>query len=267
MAEVIAMPSPFPGMDPYLEASEIWVDFHSDLAAEIRTVLNRTMPRRYIAQVSPRVVYEVIEISQLRSARPDVGVYAPSEPSGIGSSAAVATEVAPVESVVAIEEPVRYYSVEIREVGTMRLVTAIEILSPANKRPGSETREEYLRKRRALLRSEAHLIEIDLLRGGERMPLEKPVPKAAYYIVLSRRQRRPVVEVWPVQLWEPLPVIPVPLLHPDPDVPLDLNAVVASVYERGAYDRIIDYRQPPPPPLTDEEAQWIDRWLRQKGLR
>ncbi|MFA0760473.1 MAG: hypothetical protein HZLCBSQH_000567 [Candidatus Fervidibacterota bacterium] len=261
------MPSPFPGMDPYLEASEICVDFHSDLAAEIRTVLNRTMPRRYIAQVSPRVVYEVVEIGELRSARPDVGVYAQSEPSGIGSSEAVATAVAPVESVVAIEEPVRYYSVEIREVGTMRLVTAIEILSPANKRSGSDARREYLDKRRAILRSSTHLMEIDLLRGGERMPLEKPVPKAAYYIVLSRIQKRPRVEVWPVQLWEKLPTIPVPLLPPDPDVPLDLNAIVASVYERGAYDRILDYRQPPPPPLTDEEAQWIDRWLREKGLR
>ncbi len=179
MAEVFRMPSPFPGMDPYLEASEIWVDFHSDLAAEIRTVLNRTMPRRYIAQVSPRVVDEVIEINQWRSARPDVGVYAPSEPSGVGSSVTVATAVAPVESVVAIEEPVRYYSVEIREVGTMRLVTAIEILSPANKRSGSDARREYLDKRRAILRSSTHLIEIDFLRGGERMPLETPVPKAA----------------------------------------------------------------------------------------
>jgi hypothetical protein len=148
----------------------------------------------------------------------------------------------------------------------MRLVTAIEILSPANKRSSSDARREYLDKRRAILRSSTHLIEIDLLRGGERMPLEKPVPKAAYYIVLSRVQKRPVVEVWPVQIWDKLPIIPVPLLHPDPDVPLDLNSVVASVYERGAYDRIIDYRQPPPP-LTDEEAQWIDKWLREKGLR
>jgi hypothetical protein len=269
MAEVIAMPSPFPGMDPYLEAPELWVDFHNNLASEIQAALNRALPRRYIARLTPHVVYELVEVAEIHSARPDIGVYEtqPPEPSGTLTTTAVATITAPVTSLVTLEEPVRLMSVEIREVRTKRLVTAIEILSPANKRPGSETREEYLRKRRALLRSEAHLIEIDLLRGGERMPLEKPVPKAAYYIVLSRRQRRPVVEVWPVQLWEPLPVIPVPLLHPDPDVPLDLNAVVASVYERGAYDRIIDYRQPPPPPLTDEEAQWIDRWLRQKGLR
>lgn len=260
------MPSPFPGMDPYLEAPEIWVDFHNNLASEIQATLNRLLGQRYVARLSPRVVLEIVETGELKSIRPDIAVYQqPIEQGTIQTATAVLT--APVESTVAIEEPVRLHSVEILEVGTMRLVTAIEILSPANKRLGTEAREEYLSKRRSILRTDAHLIEIDLLRGGERMPLEKPVPKAAYYIVLSRRQRRPIVEVWPIQIWEKLPTIPVPLLPPDPDVPLDLSAVVASVYERGAYDRIIDYRQPPPPPLADEEAKWIDSWLREKGLR
>ena len=99
------------------------------------------------------------------------------------------------------------------------------------------------------------------------MPLSKPIRYAAYYVVLSRSNRRPRVEVWPIQIWEKLPTIPVPLLPPDPDFPLDLNSVVASVYERGAYDRIIDYRQLPPPPLTNEESQWLDSWLREKKLR
>ena len=256
-------------MDPYLEAPDIWVDFHGRLAEVISSELNRKLPARYVARLSPRVVYEFVEIAETLGIRPDIGVYETQtmERAETPTPAAVTTITAPVISLVALEEPVRLFSVEIREVGTMRLVTAIEILSPANKRSGSDARAEYLDKRRALLRSNTHLIEIDLLRSGERMPLEKPVPKAAYYIVLSRVQKRPVVEVWPVQIWDKLPTIPVPLLHPDPDVPLDLNSVVASVYERGAYDRIIDYRQPPPPPLTDEESQWIDRWLRAKGLR
>ncbi|NLY01064.1 MAG: DUF4058 family protein [Rhodopirellula sp.] len=119
-----------------------------------------------------------------------------------------------------------------------------------------------LRKRRELLRSGAHVIEIDLLRGGHRPPLERPVPSAPYYVTLSRVSRRPYVDVWPVQLQERLPTIPVPLLEPDPDAPLDLAAVVAAVYERGAYARLIDYRQSPPPPLSDAEAAWLDEHLR-----
>jgi hypothetical protein len=102
-----------------------------------------------------------------------------------------------------------------------------------------------------------------LLRAGERPPLEQAIPAAPYYVVLSREERRPTVEVWPIQLADRLPVLPVPLLEPDPDAPLDLGAVVASVYERGAYDRKLDYREPPPPPpLTTEEAAWVDQLLR-----
>jgi len=74
--------------------------------------------------------------------------------------------------------------------------------------------------------------------------------------------------VWPIQLNERLPTVPVPLLEREPDVPLDLAATVASVYERGAYERQIDYREPPPPPpLSDEETKWLDALLREKGLR
>ncbi len=261
------MLSPFPGMDPYLEDPEIWMDFHGDLAAEIRAVLNRTLQPRYVARLTPRLTYEVVEIDEVRTVRPDVGVYEAQPAERTATQTTTAAITAPVKSLVPLEEPVRLYSVEIREVGTMRLVTAIEILSPTNKRSGHDARDEYLRKRRSILRSEAHLMEIDLLRGGERMPLEKPVPKAAYYVLVSRSNRRPVVGVWPIQLWEKLPTIPVPLLPPDPDVPLDLGAIVASVYERGAYERVIDYRQPPPPQLSEEEATWLDKHLREKKLR
>lgn len=261
------MPSPFPGMDPYLEHPDLWPDFHNNLASEIQFALNRLLPRRYVARLTPRVTYEIVEVAEVRSVRPDIGIHETAPTEGTERQVVTTTVAAPAESVVPLEVPTRLFSVEVREVGTMRLVTAIEILSPANKRTGHDAREEYLSKRRALLRSDAHLIELDLLKGGERMPLEKPVPQAAYYVVLSRSYRRPIVEVWPIQLWEKLPTIPVPLLRPDPDVLLDLSAIVATVYERGAYDRVIDYRQPPPSPLTDAESEWIDQVLREKGLR
>ena len=109
--------------------------------------------------------------------------------------------------------------------------------------------------------------EDDLLRAGERPPLARPVPQAPYYLVLSRANRRPKVEVWPIQLTDQLPVLPVPLLETDPDAPLESGKIVASVYERGAYASQIDYRQPPPSPLSPEEMNWIDKLLREQERR
>jgi hypothetical protein len=255
-------------MDPYIEDPEIWSDFHGDLAAEIRAALNRQVQPRYVARLTPRVTYEEVEIAETRAARPDVGVWrTPSqEPVGPGSSRALAPS--PVESAIPMDLPLRLYSVEVRETGSLQLVTSIEILSPVNKRRGHEAQREYLRKRRELLRSEVHILELDLLRAGERPPLERPVPTAPYYLTLSRRDRRPVVQVWPVQLRDELPVLPVPLFEPDPDATLDLGAAVREVYERGAYVRQIDYARPPPPPqMTPEEDRWLVDHLREKGLR
>lgn len=262
------MPSPFPGMDPYIEHPEVWSDFHGGLADEIRATLNATIQPRYVARMTPYVTHDVIEVAQVRGVRPDVGVWQPQPPSDQAGGVATMVTPAPVESLVPLEIPLRLYSVEIRSVEDMLLVTAIEILSPVNKRPGHEARRDYLRKRRELLRSQAHLMEIDLLRGGERPPLERPVPPAPYYMTLSRVERRPTVEVWPIQLADELPVLPVPLLEPDPDVSLDLGAVISRVYERGGYGVLIDYTQPPPrPPLSDAEAGWLDEHLRKAGVR
>jgi hypothetical protein len=171
---------------------------------------------------------------------------------------------APVESEVSLDLPLRLVSIEIQQTDSMELVTAIEILSQVNKRPGHEAYGDYLRKRRELLRSAAHLLEIDLLRGGQRPPLETDVPEAPYYVTLSREERRPKVEVWPIQLGQALPELPVPLLAPDPDARLDLGAAVAAVYERGGYADLIDYSQPPPPPaLGTAERNYVEKLLSQ----
>jgi hypothetical protein len=250
-------------MDPYIEDVEIWSDFHGGLADEIRAELNRVLQPRYVARLTPRVTYEIVEIAERHHVRPDVGVWQPQPPQGEISGGMAVLMATPVESLVPMELPLCLYTVEVRETGTLRLVTAIEILSPVNKRPSHEAYHEYLRKRRQLLRSDTHLIEIDLLRGGERPPLESKVPPAPYYVTLSRAHRRPVVEVWPIQLWEKLPVLPIPLVQPDPDVSLDLGTVVATVYERGAYTRLIDYHLPPPPPAFSETAAvWLETHLR-----
>ena len=119
-----------------------------------------------------------------------------------------------------------------------------------------------MRKRRDLIRSHTHFIEIDLLRGGERTPLDPPVDTASYYVSLSRFNARPRPDVWTIQLDSRLPRIPVPLDEHDPDAIVDLGAVVASVYERGGYDARIDYSQPvPAPALSASEAQIVSKIL------
>jgi hypothetical protein len=250
-------------MDPYIENPKLWSDFHSDLAAEIRTQLNRQIQPGYFARLIPYISYEVIEIGAKQSINLDVGIWQahPTSTQPVLSTATITP--APVESIVAIEIPLLLHSIEIRLIDTETLVTVIEILSPANKRSGNLSYQTYQRKRQDILRSPVHLLEIDLLRAGERPPLARPVPQAPYYVVLSRANRRPKVEVWPIQLMDQLPVLPVPLLVSDPDAPLELGLVVASVYDRGAYASQIDYRQlPPPPELSEQENSWLNELLR-----
>ena len=256
------MPSPFPGMDPFIESRRIWSDFHLDLAAEIRAHLNARIQPGYYATAITYVTYDVIEVAQAepRAVSPDVRVWR-TEPHVPTPGAMAVIDPPPVQSMVPLAVPVRRARVEVREAGADTLVTAIEILSPINKRPGRE-RQKYLRKRRELLRSEVHVMELDLLRGGERSPLETALPPAPYYVTLARVEHRPYVDVWPIQLAARLPVLPVPLSAPDPDVPLDLGTIVPAVYERGGYATRIDYHQPvPPPPLEAEQQTWVAQLL------
>lgn len=262
------MASPFPGMDPYIEAPRIWSDFHNGLADELRAVLNRRIRPAYFAALTPYVTYDTIEVTQRTSETkthgiyPDVGIWKGTAPQLGGVAVADLIESTPVESMVSLEVPLELFSVEIRTAGDEILVTSIEILSPVNKQRSHDAYLDYQRKRRDLLRSSAHLLELDLLRGGIRPPLQQSVPEAPYYVMLSKATDRPHVKVWPIALNAHLPVLPVPLLEPDPDVLIDLGMIVASVYERGGYDMRIDYGQPVPPPALDEQsAAWVKRLL------
>jgi hypothetical protein len=261
----MAKESPFPGMDPFIESPKLWIDFHNNLASEIQAQLNELFAPDYVARLTPYVTYEAIEISRpnkLHGFRPDVGVFG--SPAWTTPTYAGVIDTAPVQSEVIAEASLELFNVEIRDTTHNGLITSIEILSPVNKRPGHDAYNDYLRKRRALLLSSAHLIEIDLLRGGTRPPLNTPVPYAPYYIALSRANRRPNVEVWPVQLRSRLPVVAVPLLEPDPDVALDLGTAVKAVYRRGAYFAQINYQDAiPAPELTGEEAAWVKILLAQ----
>ena len=252
--------SPFPGMDPYLEG-ELWQEFHDRLANQISEQLIPLLLPKYVALLSKRYVIErsglgMFGVAVQRVIYPDVHVV---RPPSVKEAAPVYTMVAPpmVELMNPFPVEVPLLSVEIRDVAERRLVTVIEILSPVNKR--GDGFQEYLEKRTALLRTQTHLLEIDLLRGGRRIPLTGgELPPASYYVFLSRFTRRPVSEVWPVGLREPLPTVPVPLLPPDPDVPLQLQAAVEACFELVGYERLLDYTQPPPPPPLDaDDLSWV----------
>jgi hypothetical protein len=148
-----------------------------------------------------------------------------------------------------------------------RLVTSIEVLSPSNKIRRSVGWKKYLRKRQALLLGKANLVEIDLLRGGDRMPMLDPWPNSPYYVLVAREEWAPRCRVWPTFFDRPLPTIPIPLSRPDPDIPLALQPLVDVIYERARYGEEIDYTKALTPPLSAEEATQVKRLLRAAGTR
>ena len=257
----------FPGMDPYLEDTAIWPDVHTSLSFAIRDQIQPLLGRQYSAVIIPYVATETLAIAPNRFI-PAGGVFEREAPLPPLRGEATAIAPAPLTGTVTMELPTRYHRLEIRTVTDDLLVTTIEILSPVNKRPGIDAADAYERKRREIFRSDAHLLEIDLLRGGRRPELVQPLPNAPYFIFLSRAARRPTIEIWPVALAKPIPIVPIPLRYPDADIPLDLNVALALIYRSARYDYRIDYRQTPPPPeLPAEEAGWVDELLRTHGLR
>ncbi len=255
------MPNPFPGMDPYLEGP-LWTSVHTELSTEIARQLAPKVRPKYVPLATERIVLATPDPTEIPPQRvPDVGLMRTASGGaitggGTGSAAPLVLEaLTPV--------PIPQITIEIRDVARRRLVTAIELLSPTNKR--GDGRREYERKRRQLLRSTAHLMEIDLLRVGRRFPVAQELPPVPYFVFLSRAERRGQVEVWPIPLDQPLPTVMVPLLPEDPDVPLDLQAALSHIYDLYGYDDLLDYSRPPPGPLTSDDAAWVAERLRQTG--
>ncbi|MFN8513292.1 MAG: DUF4058 family protein [Chloroflexia bacterium] len=135
------MESPFPGMDPYLEAPGLWPDVYNSLIFAIREQLQPRLSPRYIAVTTPYVVFESLDIVPARTVIPDVGIMERTGGGGTATLTAIASP--PLVGQVALEVPTRYSRIEIRTIAGETLVTAIELLSPANKRPGAEGAEAH----------------------------------------------------------------------------------------------------------------------------
>jgi hypothetical protein len=256
------MPSAFPGMDPFIEGHR-WEDFHTRLIPALSDALVPLVRPRYVVQVEERVYLEHTPLEEAPFLRPDVFV-AEREDGGSREGAGTASTVAAGVEILTLPLPERrrelYLTLRDRE--SRAVVTVLELLSPSNKRRGSDGRREYLRKRDELLGSAAHLVELDLLRGGDRLPTVEPLPPGDYYAFVSRERRRPKVEVYHWTIRGPLPTVRVPLAGNDPDLSLDLQAVFTDAYDRAGYDYSLNYNANIEPPLEEPDAVWARELLR-----
>lgn len=253
------MPSPFPGMDPYLEDPWIWPDFHMTFAVGIRTELNRQLPKGYVALVDRYVWAQDPETEERkRLGKPDVFLTGESEVIATPASTAI---LAPVEIVLPSLTEKGFPYVKIVDRANRRLVTVLELLSPSNKASGRD-RDAYLMKQREYLASDVNLVELDLLRKGERLPwVTSSIASSHYYVMVSRAAERPCGKLWPFSLRDLLPPIAVPLNERDGDIPLELGAIMNRIYDSAGYARELDYTQPPDPRLDEPDAAWARELL------
>jgi hypothetical protein len=256
-------------MDPYIEASGLWEDFHATLIVDLKQALSQLLPDRYFATVGERfyIVASAPEHEVRRQGQADVSVDLPPGEWTAATAPAPSVGVAgpsdgPLVMTAFVQESFRETFLEIRELENQRLVTALEILSPTNKKPGSKTRKQYLRKRQAYIEAaNVGFLEFDLLRGGVRMPMREPWPSSPYYLLVNRPGAGQSCLVWPAHFLWSLPPIPVPLAKPDPDLTLNLQPLIDTLYERSRYHQRINYRQSLKPPLDSAAVRWLEQRL------
>jgi hypothetical protein len=247
-------------MDPYLEARGRWPGFHNILIASCNELLNRDLPEGYVAQVDERVA--LVSFDEPSSQRvPDVFVgreEGPPRPVAARPANVVGLMEPAIIPLSTDEVEVRETWVEVYHLPEMELVTVLEILSSSNK--SGSGRYDYLAKRDALIKRPVHLVEVDLLLSGARMPMKRPLPSGNYYAIVARVERRPDGEVYAWTVRDPLPPLPIPLRAPDNDVRLNMADAFAMTYDRGGYNRVMRYGIPLPAslPLAPDDRAWAE---------
>jgi len=250
------MPSPFPGMDPYLEHPDLWPGVHHWLIVAIADYLSPQLRSKYIVYLEVRT-HETTDELFAATDVPDLSV----------SQVAVATPpTTPTTVTLPMPITLRQGYLEIKEVETKQVVTAIEVLSPVNKRSG-KGRDAYLTKREDILGSATNFVEIDLLRSLKPMPILTKGISSHYRILVSRHQNRPRADLYAFNLQHQIPSFPLPLRQGDTEPIIDLRGLLTNIYDVGGYDFKIDYTTEPVPKLSKNDASWADTLLQQQGLR
>ncbi len=258
------MPTPFPGMDPYLERADIWPNVHNSLVIAMRDELAPLLRPRYYVAVEERTV-RLDSDDLLFAMRPDVAVARAPTPQPDTSSLNSTGAIQAVVVELPLPDDIHEVYLEIRDVGTDQVITVVEFLSPTNK--VGEGRRQYEHKRYGILGTLAHLVEIDLLRFGQPMPMRGYAGTSDYRILVSRAEQRPRAELLPFGVRQPIPSFQLPLQKGDDEPEVHLNSMVHALYDRAGYDLRIDYRADPQPPLNGAAAEWADKLLRAAGLR
>jgi hypothetical protein len=250
-------------MDPYLEHPSLWPGVHNGLIATLQLALAPQLRPRYYIALEERVY--VTELGQRTFlGRPDLAVVGQPEADAAFQAASSASSVLTVR--VPLPDEVRETYLEVRETGTDYVITVVEMLSPTNKRTG-RGRQIYEDKRLDVLATRTHLVEIDLLRAGEPMPIFDHDSTSHYRILVSRGDRRPHATLYAFGVRQAIPSFPLPLKPEDHEPLVHIGNLLHELYDRASYDLRLDYQGEPGLPLSAEDARWADQLLRRHGRR
>jgi hypothetical protein len=252
-------------MDPYLEHPEIWPGVHLLLIAALAESLGPQLRPKYSVSVEVRM-YETSGDQALLVGIPNVAIQRTRPQAEVGPTAvAVAPLPQPMQVRVPMPLTVRQGYLEVREVTTKEVVTAIELLSPINKRSG-RGRQTYESKREQVLSSATHFVEIDLLRAYEPMAMFGAEEPSDYRILVSRSEQRPIASLYAFNVQTVIPAFALPLRVGDLEPTVDLQGLLNEIYDKSGYDLKLDYRAEPVPPLANGEATWANERLKQAGF-
>ena len=296
------MPIPFPGMNPYLEHPDLWPIVHQRLIKFLADTLTHQLSPVYQVKVCERN-YQVSGEDSLVVGSPGFSWRANSEPIPINANTHLPTRAradyverperpafsqstAPASQAsnsvasdlrqtapqpgrkrpisVLVPVPQKIYETYLEVINAAgEVVTVVEALSPKKKRPG-RGRGLYERQRETIFGSASHFVEIDLLRGWEPPAIYGPDEAGDYRVLISRSEQRPRAQLYTWNVMEPIPEFSLPLSGAE-ELPLLLKPIVDRACDRT--DLLVNYQQPPLPPLRFEESLWLEDFLQEVGMR
>lgn len=252
------MNGPFPGIDPYLEAQHYWPGFHVKFLSYWQEAISDRLPSDYEALIDERVKLLDEESETSYQIQPDVAVIQTPHRRQPAAGGAAVLDPDTIPTVIFDEDRENYLKILHRP--DRKLVAVLELLSPANKEePG---RRDYMTRRNAILWQQVHLVELDFLTAGQRVPMQRPLPPGDCYAIVARWEQRPDCQVYAWTLRDRLPLLPIPLRAPDPDIVVNLAEVYATTFTRGRYARSIDYAAELKLPLHPEDRAWAEQQAR-----